>query len=497
MSMVRAAVILGVVLAGCLEPRTECSPTTCAGCCSTNGTCEGGDQFEACGLNGGQCSVCSGSQRCEAAVCGAGTTMVDAGSRQDAGAVDAGLDAGAVDAGWDAGADDAGWDAGTVDAGQVGAALSGRLWMWGTIGPVPAQVFAQVPVGAPTTTVSAPGRNATGMAVTQDGAMIAISYDSPSELFVGPTDGGPARLVRSAAGFIRVFGISPDKGHVAFTEGYAFNDGVMIMPLDGGPALEATPRTTNYFPRGGSAFSPDSSHFAWAGLFDSSTRMYVTDTLTGTRTQVAVPPAAGSSIMKFAWTSDTTFWFVAFSSTGGSLHGCSAPAACAPLTGMGSVRSLSLSGDRTFAVIGVDSADAGPGPYLDISRVSLDGGAATAMATNFPLNTARGAWVLSPDGERLMTQGLMASDRALFVMPTSAFSSLTPLFILPSGVGAESAVFSPDSMQLIFRSNLEGFGTSSPDGWGLQRIDLTSPGQPPVLQQRVDGGIVWDFVWTP
>lgn len=120
------------------------------------------------------------------------------------------------------------------------------------------------------------------------------------------------------------------------------------------------------------------------------------------------------------------------------------------------------------------------------------------MTTDFRVRAdPNGSWALSPDGERFMMQALVASGRAIYVMPTSSFSSPTPFFTLPSGVGAQSAAFNPDSTQLIFRSDLEGFGSASPDGLGLQRIDLTVPGQPPVLQQRVDGGMVWEFVWTP
>ncbi len=499
--------ILGVVLAGCVEPQTEDAGEVDsgrdAGAVDAGAVDAGWDagavdagwdagEFDA-GWDAG--TVDAGWDAGFVVDAGWDAGAFDAG--WDAGAFDAGSDAGAFDAGWDAGALDAGWDDGSLDAGSVdaGSPLRGRLWMWGTIGPSPTQVYAQVPVGATTTTVSATGRTATGMAVSEDGAMIAISYDSPAELFVGPTDGGPAQLLRSSPGLIRVFALSADKGQVAFFENFSFNEGAMIVPVDGGPALEATPRSTSSLPISGTgSFSPDSSHFNWVGFLDSSNRMYVTNTLTGTRTQVTVPSA---NIMNFAWTSAAEFWLVAFSSSGGSLHACSAPAACAPLIGLGSVRTLSVSRDRTLAVIGADSADAGSGLRLDISRVPLDGGAALSMATNFRLNTAVGGWALSPDGERLVAQGLLSSDRALFVMPTSAFSSPAPLLMLPSGVGAEKVVFSPDSTQLLFRSNLEGFGTASADGWGLQRLDLTVPVQPPILQQRVDGGIMWDFVWTP
>lgn len=537
--------VLGVVLTGCFEPRTECSPATCVGCCSTSGSCEAGDQLAACGVSGERCSVCSGTQRCEATGCFVRSTIdagsidagsVDAGSVDagfvDAGSVDAGLvdaglvDAGSVDAGFvdagfgdagfvdadfvdagpDAGSVDAGTDAGSsdagTDAGQPGAVLRGRLWMWARIGPSLPQVYAQVPVGSQETLVSAPGRSVSGMAMSEDGAMIAISYDSPAELFVGPTDGGPAQLVRSAIGWIRVFNISPDQGHVAFMEGYQFEDGAMIMPLDGGSAVQATPRSLNFVARHGSAFSPDSRYFAWRGMSSGLADMYVTDTVTGMRSSIASPLAPTASIMNFAWISNSNLLLVSFDLTGttspAALHLCAAPDSCAPLPGLGAVRTLSVSRNRALAVIGVDSADAGVG-YLDVFRVPLDGGTVTPMATDFHLNIGPGfPPVLSPNGERLAIQGWSTSDRAIHMLPTSGFTQqLSPLFALPNGVGAELAAFDPDSSQLIFRSNLEGFGSPSPDGWGLQRIDLTVPGQQPMLMQRVDGGVVWDFVWTP
>jgi Tol biopolymer transport system component len=367
--------------------------------------------------------------------------------------------------------------------------------MLARIGPSVSQVYVQDPLGSLERAVSAPGRTANGMAVSEDGATIAISYaGSPSQLFVGPTDGGPAQLVRSSTGSIRVFAISPDQGSVAFTETFPYNDGAMVMPLDCGAAVQATPRTTD-FVAGLGTFSPDSRYFAWGGYSVGWADMYVTDTLTGTMSPITVPSPPTTSIMRFAWTSAANYLFVAFTLTppAAALHLCTAPDSCAPVPGYDGTRTLNVSRDRTFAVLGVDAADGGTGT-LDFLRVPLDGSAVTPMATDFQFSTGPGgSIVLSPDGQRFV----VCQAGGIYVMPTAAFSQVTPFFTLPSGVGAEAAVFGLDSTQLVFRSNLEGFGSPNPDGWGLQRIDLTTPGQPPVLQLRVDGGSVWDFAWTP
>lgn len=369
--------------------------------------------------------------------------------------------------------------------------------MWAKINSSLSQVHVQSPVGSPPVAISAPNRSVTGMAVAEDGSMIAISYDgSPAELYMGPTDGGPAQLVRSSTGWIRVFAISPDVSQVAFMEGYQFEDGAKLLPLDGGPAMLAMPRTMSFTALTGAAFSPDSRYFM-SSFYGSG--VHVTDTRTGVMTPVIPPssPTETADIMRFAWTSESTFLFVAFNLSGmtsvGSLHGCVAPDSCVSLPAFTGARTLNVSRESRVAVVGVDAADAGVG-YLDIFRAPLDGGAPTLLTADF--GRSSGAWALSADGERLMVQHTVASGRAISVLPTLGFSQLTPLFILPTGIGAEIPAFGPDSTQLIFRSNLETLGSPTASSWGLQRIDLAAPAQTPILQQAVDGGIVWQFQWT-
>ncbi len=64
---------LGLACAGCQcgEELTQsrCSPVTCSGCCTIDGTCVTGDGDGACGGEGQSCLVCGESQRCRAAVC--------------------------------------------------------------------------------------------------------------------------------------------------------------------------------------------------------------------------------------------------------------------------------------------------------------------------------------------------------------------------------------------------------------------------------------------
>ena len=486
----RATVMMGVLLASCLRPASDCGPETCAGCCSPTGTCETGAQHAACGLNGARCSDCSSGQQCEDFVCAEAVDAgVDAGSADssvDGGAWDAGADAGLLDAGKDAGQLDAGKDAGQLDGGREGGGLQGRLWMFAAIGPTPNIVLVQSPVGSPPTQISAPGRAVTGMAVSEDGALIAISYGSPDELFVGPTDGGPAQLVRSSIGRIRVSAISPDKGYVAFTEEHGWEDGIMIMPLDGGPTVDATPRLTNgllgnFYQRG---FSWNSRYFAASG---PQNQLYITEAVTGAMTEVTVP----SQTLKMAWTSGSSFMVTPSSVSDPLPYFCASAGSCAPLAGFtGQARMVDAPRNGTFAIVQRDS-DAG----TELVRVPLDGGPFTSVA-NYPIRSANFChlWRLSADGAWLATCAATSDGgEAISLISTAGTSQPIELFTLP-GVGAEQATFDPDSTQLVFRSNLETNGTSY--SWGLQRIDLSTPGQPPILLQAADGGVVWSFAWT-
>jgi hypothetical protein len=70
---VRFVVVLGALmcgLGGCAA-NTPCDATTCPGCCAADGTCQSGDQNQACGFAGAACATCTGITTCGAQrVCG-------------------------------------------------------------------------------------------------------------------------------------------------------------------------------------------------------------------------------------------------------------------------------------------------------------------------------------------------------------------------------------------------------------------------------------------
>lgn len=102
-----------------------CSPATCSGCCTPDGTCEPGTTEVACGTAGSVCSVCIANQSCVAQTCvlvigDGGIVGEDAGVISDAGTdSDGGTE---VDGGTDT-------DGGTVtDGGAIVAA--NETWTW-------------------------------------------------------------------------------------------------------------------------------------------------------------------------------------------------------------------------------------------------------------------------------------------------------------------------------------------------------------------------------
>ncbi len=69
---------------------TDCE-STCAGCCTSDGTCVDPTTASQCGPAGQTCIACSASQTCNAAgLCEGGTTVTDGGTNTDAG-TDAGM----------------------------------------------------------------------------------------------------------------------------------------------------------------------------------------------------------------------------------------------------------------------------------------------------------------------------------------------------------------------------------------------------------------------
>lgn len=67
------SLVLVVAAVSCDAP-SDCSPTTCAGCCDPSGQCVGGSAQLACGSGGLLCNVCSGAQVCLAGLCTAAMT---------------------------------------------------------------------------------------------------------------------------------------------------------------------------------------------------------------------------------------------------------------------------------------------------------------------------------------------------------------------------------------------------------------------------------------
>lgn len=142
---VSSAVVFGVVfgftisMASCGAAPKPCGPSTCMGCCDSNGECLGGTAVFECGAGGSMCLSCQANELCRTGVCetfdggeyDANFPQArDASINFDAGLfdggpviVDAGVDAGRVDSGVvDAGRMDAGTtDAGRVDSGVVDA----------------------------------------------------------------------------------------------------------------------------------------------------------------------------------------------------------------------------------------------------------------------------------------------------------------------------------------------------------------------------------------
>ncbi|MBX7116806.1 MAG: hypothetical protein K1X64_20940 [Myxococcaceae bacterium] len=91
-----SAAVVGGYVSGCgtTQSGTGCE-AICAGCCDSDGKCQGGTVASACGVSGASCQMCSASQLCQAGACVTTMGPMDSGMHQ----VDAGVDAGVLDAG--------------------------------------------------------------------------------------------------------------------------------------------------------------------------------------------------------------------------------------------------------------------------------------------------------------------------------------------------------------------------------------------------------------
>ncbi len=398
-------------------------------------------------------------------------------------------------------------DAGAVDAGGVDgsvapkdAGFSGRLWFMQTSPPTVAQVFVQSPFGSAAILVSAPDRDARSMAVSADGDLIAISYSGASQdISVGPTDGGPARIVWSEpAAELNLLALSPDKGQLAF---YETDDagwgGVLILPLDGGTAFEATPlaKRTSPWTVSQGEFSSSSRFFGVVDLGPDA-GLYVTDTANRDVTRVGIQLSQTDSIF-FDWYSNDRFVGQAVSSRGAAspLFVCSTPDACVerPEILDAGLHLVKVSDDGSFMVLMSRSVDAGV-VHGDVFRAPLDGGAPTQLTSigDFAVPFSTPMQVRIPDNERLVALALTQQDLTIYLISTTGLSVPTPLCVFPWMAFQDPWVdshnpFSPDRRHMVFRTLSTG-----PYLW---RIDLETPLQTPNIQQQV--GFSDQFEWTP
>lgn len=56
--------LVALLVSGCANTTSECSPATCGGCCDADGQCRDGTTIDACGAAALDCNVCSGGQVC-------------------------------------------------------------------------------------------------------------------------------------------------------------------------------------------------------------------------------------------------------------------------------------------------------------------------------------------------------------------------------------------------------------------------------------------------
>lgn len=132
-----AALAVGSVVGfACGTPAPKCSVASCAGCCSTDGTCQGGNTTTACGSQGNACVACPLTGSCVAGACmaGSGTGGGSAAGGSAAGGSAAGGSAagGSAAGGSAAGGSAAGGSAagGTAGGSTAGGAGGGMMLMF-------------------------------------------------------------------------------------------------------------------------------------------------------------------------------------------------------------------------------------------------------------------------------------------------------------------------------------------------------------------------------
>jgi hypothetical protein len=290
-------------------------------------------------------------------------------------------------------------------------------------------------------------------------------------------------LVRTVTGSFNWLALASDHTHVAFIESDPSGAGVKIMPLDGGAAIDASPRTSNLFAPDQAIFSLNSRYFGlrW------NPALYVTDTVTGSTTTVSVPSAW---INTFGWIGASEFVFTANAgSTILPIHRCDAPDTCSQMAGEDflGVREISVAPQGAMGVaLRPEITDAGVF-QLSLTKLPFDGGAATQMMSIRPGFGCE--WTVSLDSNWFATCGLTSTGApTIYVPPTQVPSQPLELF---SGTPVRTVTFDPDSRFLLVWGGGGTLGTT-----GLWRLDLVTPNQTPVLQQ-VQSINYPSVYWTP
>jgi hypothetical protein len=136
--LVAALAVGSTVGFACGSPAPKCSVASCAGCCSMDGTCQGGNTGMACGAQGNACVACAPTGSCVAGVCMAGSSGTGGGSATGGGSTAGGSAAGGAAAGGSAaGGSAAGGSAtgggragGSAGGGNTGGAGGGMMLMF-------------------------------------------------------------------------------------------------------------------------------------------------------------------------------------------------------------------------------------------------------------------------------------------------------------------------------------------------------------------------------
>lgn len=89
--MNRAILVVTVVVLGGCGSYDVCGPSTCNGCCTSDGECVTGTFGSACGINGLWCQACAPQQICRVGICGDDLPAADSGAPDAGGEADAGV----------------------------------------------------------------------------------------------------------------------------------------------------------------------------------------------------------------------------------------------------------------------------------------------------------------------------------------------------------------------------------------------------------------------